>query len=164
MDWVYLHLIVNHFPIILIIVGAFAGIAGTVRGHAGIRRYGYVTVLLAALTAPVAYVTGRQAEEPVEEEWYVDERQIEEHEELGLIALIGLLIAGATAGAAWWRPVKATNAVFLVAILAATGLTVYTAMEGGKIVHESPVLLGAPPGTTPGGDTPGEDESEWRDR
>lgn len=146
MDWVRLHLLLNHFPIILIVAGGIAVLAAVFSRRQAIWRYAHVTVLLAGLTAPAAFWTGNKAEEAVEDEWYVEEDQVEEHEEAGLVALVTLLAAGATAAIAWWRPGPALSAVFLLVTLGAAGVTGYTALEGGEIVHDSPALERGPPG------------------
>ncbi|HEY8483028.1 MAG TPA: hypothetical protein VIL13_00345 [Longimicrobiales bacterium] len=156
MDWVRLHLVVNHFPVILIMAGSLAAITALLSRFPGVWRYAYVTVLLAALTSPVAYVTGLMAEEPVEDAWFVEHSEVEEHEETGLYALVALLAAGVTAAIAWWRPKRATNGLFLVVTLLAAIATGYAALEGGEIVHDSPALLhgpGAQP--APSGGPPG---------
>lgn len=156
MDWVRLHLVVNHFPVILIMAGSLAAITAVLSRYPGVWRYAYVTVVLAAITSPVAYVTGLMAEEPVEHAWFVEHREVEEHEETGLYALVALLAAGVTAAIAWWRPKPATNGLFLVVTLLAAIATGYSALEGGEIVHDSPALLHgpstqpAPPGGPPG--------------
>ncbi|MBI4408286.1 MAG: hypothetical protein HY561_01180 [Gemmatimonadetes bacterium] len=145
MDWVRLHLLVNHFPIILGLAGALAVVAAALGRRTTLWHYAGVTVLLAGMTAPVAYVSGTRAEERVESFWYVEEDQIEEHEELGLIALIVLLVAGATAGLSLWRPTPTLRALFTLAALAAAVVTGMTALEGGEIVHDSPALAERPP-------------------
>ncbi len=155
MDWVNLHLLVNHFPIILGVAGAFAAVAALLSRNEGIWRYAFVTVLLAGLTAPAAYITGLEAEEVVEHEWYIVEDELEEHEELGLYALIALLAAGASAAVALWKPGRATKGVFAVLTLVAVGVTAYTALEGGEIVHESPAFEQRPPAAPAGGEASG---------
>lgn len=146
MDWVDLHLMVNHFPIILVMAGTLAGIAALFARSAAIWRYAAVTVLLAGLTSPVAYVSGLEAEEVVEEAWYVQHDEVEEHEELGLYALIALLAAGVSAGFALWKPARAVRGVFVALSVVAAGVTAYSALEGGEIVHASPALERPPAG------------------
>lgn len=145
MDWVRLHLLVNHFPIILGVTATLAAIAAALSRRHALWRYAYTTALLAGLTAPVAYFSGLQAEETVEGFWFVEETHIEEHEALGLYALLGLLVAAIAAGAAWRRSGPASRGAFLATTVAASLLTGLAALEGGEIIHDSPVLTDEPP-------------------
>jgi hypothetical protein len=158
MDWVQLHLVTNHFPIILIVAGTLAAIAAALSHRVGIWRYAFVTVVLAGLTAPVSYVSGLRAEEVVEDAWYVVHDQVEEHEETGLWALIALLAAGIMAAVAWWRSTPGLRWAFLIVAIVAAAVTAYSALEGGEIVHDSPFLERAPGGAgglpTPRPETP----------
>jgi len=147
MNWVKLHLVTNHFPIILIVAGSLAAIAAALSHRVGIWRYAFVTVLLAGLTAPVSYISGMQAEEAVEHEWYVVHDQVEKHEETGLWALIALVAAGIMAAVTWWRPTPTLRWVFLVVAIVAAVVTAYAALEGGEIVHDSPFLERSPGAT-----------------
>lgn len=140
MNWVDLHLMVNHFPIILIVAGSLAAIAALFARSPGLWRYAFITVLLAALTSPVAYVSGLQAEEIVEEKWYVEHEQVEEHEASGLYALVALLVAGVSAAVALWRRSKGTQVTFAILSIVAAVTTAYSALEGGEIVHDAPAL------------------------
>ncbi|HEX6938275.1 MAG TPA: hypothetical protein VF158_02605 [Longimicrobiales bacterium] len=140
MDWVNLHLMVNHFPIILGVAGALAGIAALLARSPAIWKYAGVTVLLAGLTSPAAYISGSRAEEVVEDAWYVRHGEVEEHEELGLYALIALLAAGVAAAVSLWKPGPATRGVLVALSVVAVVVTAACALEGGEIVHESPAL------------------------
>lgn len=150
MDWVRLHLMVNHFPIILGIAGTLAGVAALLARSPAIWKYAAVTVLLAGLTAPVAYVSGARAEETVEEYWYVRHEEVEEHEATGLWALIALIAAGIAAAASLWKPTPAVRGVFVAVAFVAMVVTAYSALEGGEIVHDSPELERRP-ATAPAG-------------
>lgn len=158
MTWPYLHLISNHFPIILAVTGAAALVAGRLLRREGVMRWGAVGLLLAGLAAPIAYVTGLQAEETVEKLWYAGEAAIEAHEELGLWGLLTGLVAGAAAGI-WLRRGgrRFGDAVTLLGVAAAIAL-VGTALQGGRIVHGSEVLGEPPPAGWPEG--AGETEEE----
>lgn len=146
MEWPYIHLVTNHFPIVLGLTGAAAAVVGALVRTDGAWRFAALLVLLAGLASPFAYISGTRAEETMEEEWYVEEQHIEHHEEAGLVAFISLLVAGLGAGVSLWKPDPRTRTAFVILALAAAGLTARAALEGGEIVHESPVLQGAPPG------------------
>lgn len=151
MDWVKLHLMVNHFPIILGIAGTLAGVAALFARSRAVWQYAAVTVLLAGLTAPVAYLSGVRAEETAEEFWYVQHEEVEEHEATGLWALIALIAAGVAAGISLWKPTSAVRGVFLAVAFVAMVVTAYSALEGGEIVHDSPALERAPGPASSGG-------------
>lgn len=153
MDWVRLHLMVNHFPIILIMAGTLAAIAAILARSRGIWRYAFITVLLAGLTSPVAYLTGVRSEDVVEEAWYTEHDQIEEHEASGLYALIALLLAGIAAAVGLWRDSGIVRGVFVALSVLAAGVTAYAALEGGEIVHDSPALEQAREPTATAGTT-----------
>jgi len=139
-DWVFLHLAVNHFPVTLGVVGALAALAAAATRRERVWRFATTTMILAALAAPAAYGTGLLAEGIVEEAPYADEAAIEEHEEIALVALLALLAAGGAAVFARVRPRGRARLLFLATSLAAAAVTGYTAFQGGEIVHESPAL------------------------
>jgi hypothetical protein len=60
MDWIFAHLVVNHFPIILAVVASLAAVVAAVSGRDGAWRYAIATGLLAAVAAPIAFLTGQQ--------------------------------------------------------------------------------------------------------
>ncbi len=149
MDWVLIHLAVNHLPIVLIMVGAVAVVVAVFLRRKGVWRYAAVTVLLAGLTAPLAFITGNQAEDLVEDRPGTSHEVVEEHEEAATLATVVLLLAGLGAALALYRPNTAFKALFVVLSLGALGVTLYAAYEGGQIVHESPAFTegaSSPPG------------------
>lgn len=135
MDWIYAHLVVNHLPIVLAGLASLAALAAAVSGRDGAWRYAIVTGLLAGLAAPLAFLTGQQAEEIAESLPGLAEEAIETHEHWGLYALIALGIAGALAIVALFRKSRGTRWAFALAIWAATAVTTVTAFYGGEIEH-----------------------------
>jgi len=101
MNDTHLHLLFNHFPIIVPIVGMLILIAGFVTHSDVVKRTAFgVFILGAILTFPAMY-TGEGAEEIAEKLPGVTDQLIHEHEEkaeslaivsyvLGLISLFGL--------------------------------------------------------------------------
>lgn len=135
MDWIYAHLVVNHFPIILAVLASGAALVAAVSGREGAWRYAAVTGLLAGIAAPVAFLTGQQAEEIAERLPGLAEEAIENHEHWGLYALIALGVAGVLAIAALILRSRGARWAFAVGIWAATGVTLQTAVHGGEIEH-----------------------------
>lgn len=156
MDWLHAHLVVNHFPIILAVVGSCAALLALGTGREGIWRYAGVSGLLAGMSAPLAYITGTRAEDPAEELWYVSHEALEHHEHWGLYALVALGLAGVLAIVALKSRARGARLTFAVCLWAATGVTAVTALHGGDLVHDSASLrdgkAGAPAGSRVGED------------
>lgn len=140
MDWLYGHLVVNHFPLILAVVGSLAALAALATGREAAWRYAGVTGLLAGLSAPIAYLTGTRAEDAAEDLWYVTHDVLEQHEHWGLYALIALGVAGLLAILALKTRARGPRLLFAAALWAATGVGTLTALYGGDIVHDSEAL------------------------
>ena len=158
MDAAYLHLLVNHFPVILTIVGTGTVLLALFSGRRGLWIYGCATLTLAGLTAPLAFFTGRSAEHVAEDYWYVTRDAIHAHEESGELALWILLAMGAVCAYAWLRRVHAPDVVKLPAwlrafvvllALAGSGAVSWTAWQGGFVVHKAAVLTGPRPAGLP---------------
>jgi len=149
-DWIHLHLMVNHLPVVLALVGAVACVAALIRKREGVWMYAAVTVLLAGLLAPAALLSGREAEDEAEKAWFVSESSIHEHEEAGENAMWITVVAGVLAIVALrWKRTRWRIAMTVLA-LAAAGAMGYAAFEGGKIVHDSAQLeKAASSGITP---------------
>ena len=136
MDWVYVHLVVNHFPIVLAVIASLAAVVAAVSDREGAWRYAAVTGLLAAIAAPLAFLTGNRAEEIAENRPGLAEDAIETHEHWGLYALIALGIAGLLAILAIVLRSRGARWVYAIAIWGATAVTAMTANYGGKIEHD----------------------------
>lgn len=153
MNWPYLHTLINHFPIILIVMAATAAVAALISGRRGIWLYALPTLTFAGLSVFPAFFTGDKASDVMRDKWYVQPETIHEHEEAAELALWVVLIAGAIGAYGWWRQARRDRDVLLprwlrlivvVASLAGAGTVAYAAYDGGKIVHDSPKLLAAP--------------------
>lgn len=155
MNWPYLHTLINHFPIILIVMAATAAVVALFSGRRSIWLYALATLTLAGLSSFPAFFSGDKASDVMRNKWYVVPEMIHEHEEAAEVALWILLIAGVIGAYAWWRQVRRDRDTLLprwlrlivvVAALAGAGTVAFAAYDGGKIVHESPKLLVAPAG------------------
>ncbi|MGE0491010.1 MAG: hypothetical protein AB7S38_17515 [Vulcanimicrobiota bacterium] len=140
MDTAYLHLLLNHLPVLGVPFGLLLlGAAGLARSS-DLKRAALATFALAALAAVPAYLTGEPAEEKVEHIAGVSERLIHEHEERAEISLIatsvlGMLSLGALIG---WRnrelPAAPLGALAVLALLTFGSLAL-TAKAGGEFRH-----------------------------
>lgn len=101
MNGAHFHLVVNHFPIILPIVGVMVLLIGLIAKSEAVKRTGYFIFILSSISSIVAMTSGEGAEEVVENLAGVTENFIERHEEaaetfsilsyiLGSISLLGL--------------------------------------------------------------------------
>ena len=158
MNWPYIHTLVNHFPIILSVVGTAVLILALIVRRRAVFLYAFVTLTLAGLSAYPAFFTGDEAADAQRHTWYIVQSMIREHDAAAGFALWSLLIAGAIGAYAWWRMLKREPLVLppvwlrvVVTIIAVWSLSVVvrTAYLGGQIVHESPRLASPPPGFTP---------------
>ncbi len=166
----HLHLIVNHWPLILLPVAAAALAWGEWRGSGELRAFGFSLLIAAGLFCAVTFRSGEPAEEVVEHSAGVSEALIEEHEEAAepaagatvLAAVLGL--AGLVFQVRKSSVPRAMVLVTLLAALAAMALMGRTANLGGKIRHDeirgemSGVMEGQPsePGPAPASGAHGE--------
>ncbi|MBK6784456.1 MAG: hypothetical protein IPL63_02750 [Saprospiraceae bacterium] len=141
MNDAHLHLVFNHFPIIVPIVGLLILVVGLViKSNSVIRTAFGVFVLGAIMTFPAMY-TGEGAEEIAEKLPGVTDALIETHEEkaetlaivnylLGFVSLIGIW-------ASWKQKSFAKTIAIGVLILGLAGLYFgkMTGTSGGEIRH-----------------------------
>lgn len=153
-DWALVHITINHFPVILSVIGALAAVVAAVRGRRGVWLYATVSLTFAALTVAPTYFTGEPAEESLHRPWYIARGSIEQHEKAALVAAVLAGIAGLVAVFAWRRLVRyprevtlprGLRAAVLLTSIAAAAAVGYTSLLGGQIVHEAPALTGPAP-------------------
>ena len=151
MTWAHIHLALNHVPVIgLLIVLLLLAIAMR-RGSMELTRVSYALLMLLAATAVLVYLTGEPAEEMVEHLPGFSEAIIEEHEEVALIATIGMVVLGLAAlvGLVGFRAPRVIpgwygRGVLLLALVTG-GVMVWTANLGGQIRHTEIRADGRPP-------------------
>jgi len=147
-DASYLHLLVNHFPVVLSIVGFASVVVGAVSKRDFFWRAGLMLMVLAGVAAIVAFLTGDQAAHIMRDRAFVVQGTISAHDSAAGIALWALLVAGAISAFALWRAragsVTALPAwlrqLLLLAALVGAILVANAAYRGGQIVHDAPVL------------------------
>ena len=166
MNDAHLHLVFNHFPIIVPIVGLLILIVGFFIGSDVVKRTALgVFVLGAILTFPAMY-TGEGAEEIAEKLPDVTKQLIHEHEEkaetlaiinyiLGIVSLIGFW--------AYWKQKYFANYIAIAVLclgLAGLYFGKMTGTSGGEIRHtEIRVGYDGTQNTTPANiETNGEDD------
>ena len=154
-DAAHVHLMVNHFPVVLSIVGLAALVVGAVTRRDFYWRGGLILIVLAAVAAGVAILTGESASHEMRERAFVVPGTIGAHSSAAYAALWALIIAGVIAAYTWWRARKVEvpalpawlRELVVIAALVGVALVSYAAYRGGIIVYDAPALqtLRAPP-------------------
>src|SRR3982750_4753118 len=154
MDWAHIHLLLNHFPIILVVVGAAAAVLGTIAPRRGTWLYAAASLTLAGVAVVPTYFTGEPAEKALNRPWYVARGAIHDHESAALISAILVGVVALIGAFAWRRRVRYPREIALprslrtalvVGSLLASAHIFYTSLLGGRIVHDSPLLRGPRP-------------------
>lgn len=135
------HLILNHLPIIVPVIGVLVMIGGHIFRVEAVKRTAYFIFIFGALCTLPAFATGEGAEETIENIQGISEPLIKKHEEsaetfailsylLGVISMLGLW--------ANWRK-KSFAALLSFATLIFCGVVLFfakqTGITGGEIRH-----------------------------
>jgi len=141
MNEAHWHLVFNHLPIIIPIVGLLIMVGGFLLKSEILKRAAYCLFILGAITAIVAMSTGEGAEEVVEEIQGIDERFIEVHEETAeIFATLLYILGGISLIGLWanWKKKSFSNIISLT-IVAFALITLFYAKQtgttGGEIRH-----------------------------
>jgi uncharacterized membrane protein YeaQ/YmgE (transglycosylase-associated protein family) len=148
MSAVHLHLLLNHVPVIGMVIGLFLLAWAVFRQDQGVARATLGLFVVLAVVALATFLTGEPAEEAVEGLAGVAEGAIERHEEAALLATIALGVLGALSLGALARfrrrplPRRVLGLLLVVALVPA-GAMGWAANLGGQIRH-SEIRAGAP--------------------
>ncbi len=141
MSWGYLHMIINHFPIVGTIIGSILVIVGLVFKNEGVKISGLCIIVFAALMAVIAYLTGDSAENAVQNLPEIAESLINRHEDIATISMYLMIPSGLLAAMTLYSIWKKENSVvFLLVItlvftLISSAAMVFTGYTGGQIRH-----------------------------
>lgn len=140
MNGAHIHLILNHIPVLGAAFGLLLLFYAQLRKTEELKRAALAVLVLTALVAVPAYLSGGEAEEVVEGVPGAHEALIEEHEEAATLALIGCEILGVVALVGWYlnrnRPLPGRLVVLcLVFSLVVALLMARAANLGGEIGH-----------------------------
>ena len=141
MDLTHLHLITNHIPVIGTGFGILLLLFGMFRKSLELQFAAYLTFILSAFGAIIAYFTGGPAVESVEYIYDVSEKSIEAHGDAARVTFIGMLILAILSIVAILiitkKPSRSSGVAQIILVGAAIifGLAAYTANLGGKIRH-----------------------------
>jgi uncharacterized membrane protein len=140
MSLTHLHLMLNHVPVIGLIIGiGLLGLAIAMK-KSDLAKASLGLFVILGITSIVVYLTGESAEEAVENVAGFSEAITERHEEFALVAtvVIGMLAAMSFGVLALFRkkalPRWITLSSFVLALIT-SGFMGYTAMLGGQVRH-----------------------------
>jgi uncharacterized membrane protein len=154
MDWALIHILINHFPVILAATGALATVLAVLTQRRGVWLYATVSLTIAGITVIPTYFTGEPAEHALNDPWYIAKEAIHSHEQSAKISGILTLLAALVAVVAWRRLVRYPREVrmpgglrtaIVITSLAAAAAIGYTSWLGGRVVHDAPGLTGPRP-------------------
>lgn len=167
MNSTYIHLLLNHFPILGTLIGGILLAYGLFFKNESIRKAAAVILVTMSIAAIPVYLTGEPAEDSIEKLPGISESMIELHEEAASIAIWLMMATGAGALVSllmgWLK--KRTSAAYIVTCALAVfcfAAMARTGYYGGKIRHTE-ILTNAANGTTPATETKQESGSEKDD-
>jgi len=141
MNQAHLHMVVNHFPIIGIIIGMIVLGVGIATKSALSKRIGGLILIGSSLFTFPSFETGEGAEEIVENLAGVSENLIEKHEELAeqfMGFVWAIILIGVLSLLSEWKMKKFTNWLYIslfVISLFATYFAKQVGTSGGEIRH-----------------------------
>lgn len=141
MDMAYLHLVLNHFPLMGALFGTPILAYAIFRKNESLRNTALVIFVFAALIAIPVYLTGEPAEEIVEHLPGVSHDAIETHEDSAMFALIAAIAAGIVSAVGLflaWQAKAAANIAAIAALvlgIGTAGLMARTANLGSEVRH-----------------------------
>lgn len=149
MNATYIHLLLNHFPIIGSLIGSALLFWGIVRKQQAVQSAALIMIILMAALAIPVFLTGEPAEESVEKLPGVSESMMELHEEAAKIAMILLSITGLLAFISLLAySIKSRYYKFLLYVTFSASIIAAAAMArtgyyGGRIRHSEIVTNGS---------------------
>jgi uncharacterized membrane protein len=141
MNPTHIHLLINHLPVFGALSGLIALIYALWSKSNQTKVASYLIFIVAAAGGAIAYLTGEDAEESVEDLAGVSKNIIEMHEDAAFFALIAFIIVGIASLAGIYisknKPSwsKATGYIVLILSLWAFSVVARTAYIGGQIRH-----------------------------
>lgn len=97
MNWPYIHTLINHFPIVLTVVGTAVLLLALIVRRRAVFVYALATLTLAGLAIYPTYFTGDQAADALRHTWYVVQSMVDEHDQAAGFALFSILLMGGRA-------------------------------------------------------------------
>ena len=105
-SWPYIHLLVNHFPVVLTAVGLVAALGGLALHRRGLWLYAMGTLTVAGIIVYPVHLTGDQAEGALHGSWYIRPGAIDAHDSVAGIATVMIILSGLVCAYALWRTLR----------------------------------------------------------
>src|SRR6202790_1191684 len=109
MNFVHIHLLLNHFPIIGTLVGLGLLLISLVGKNQDLRRASLIIFPVMALLAILAFFSGTGAQGAIKKLPGVSDALIERHQGAAMLALLFMEITGGLALAALWKSQGKSN-------------------------------------------------------
>jgi uncharacterized membrane protein len=132
MNGAHVHLIVNHLPIVGIIIGTLVMLTGLILKKEQIKQTALGINLFSALSAILAHFSGEEAEEVIEDMKGVSETLIHIHEEYAEVFFILALILGLISLLTLYFSIK-RKSFAKYGMLAALGLSIALIIVGKQV-------------------------------
>lgn len=164
MDLTHLHLLITHLPIFGSLLATLVLVFGMWKKSDTTRIAAYYMLIISALGAGIAYLTGESAEETVEKIQGVSENAIDQHADFAAYALIALIAVGVVSLIAIYLEhvksslTKSIATVTLFLALISFGLVARTGYLGGQIRHTEIITGAALNNAEQGGEQHGDDD------
>jgi len=136
-----LHLIANHFPIIVPMLGLLIMIGGIILKSELTKRIAYMLFIFGSLAAIVAFLSGDGAEDIVEKMQGIDKKLIHAHEEIAeIFSVLSYLLGAFSLVGLWanWKQKSISKVISYITItlsLLAIFYAVRTGITGGQVRH-----------------------------
>jgi uncharacterized membrane protein len=141
MNLVHLHLLLNHFPVIGLLIGLGVFVTALVAKSDDLKRASLGIFFFIALLSIPVFVTGRGAELELMDKPGISKAMVESHETAAFIALWFMELMGALGWLGLWqyrrlsRVPQGTLTAVLLAGFVTFGLMAWAANIGGQIGH-----------------------------
>ncbi len=141
MNFVHIHLLLNHFPVIGSFIGLGLFLISFFGKNESLRRGSLIVFVAVALIAIPAFASGKGAQLMLKDQPGISDDFVQRHEGAAMLALWFLEATGAFALAGLWqihrraRMARWNLAAVLIFSLLAVGLMVRTGNTGGEISH-----------------------------
>lgn len=141
MSDLHLHLVLNHFPVIGLIIGALVLLFGFLLRKEQIKETALGIFIFSAIMAIAVNYTGEGAEHAIENLPGLDEQYIETHEDAAELFLIMMLVLGGTSLVTLFLAIKKMKLavygyILIILLIIATAFAAKdVGTSGGEIRH-----------------------------
>jgi uncharacterized membrane protein len=141
MNDAHFHLVVNHLPIVGVLIGFLVLLVGYIIKKPQIKNMALGIFIFSAVTTIAAFLTGEESEEVIENLLGISETLIHKHEEYAELFFTMMLILGGISGLTAFVEYKKSQftkyGFVLVLLLSITAIVIskYVGTSGGEITH-----------------------------